>query len=287
MQFSKPVTEVIQQRFSCRTYRPLAIDEDTQRRLAQVISAARTGPLGSRARFVLLAARDGDREALRGLGTYGVIRHPAGFVVGAVRESTTMYEDLGYLMEGIVLAATNLGLGTCWLGGTFTHSRFADRIQSQPGEMVPVAVSVGYVAEAPALVDRIIRGRARPNHRLPGERLFFDQRFGHPLSQEASEPYATPLEMVRLAPSASNRQPWRIVRAEGTWHFFVQRTPGYPSWVAAPFVPGDLQRIDLGIAMCHWALSAAELGLPGRWERAAPDIPLPDGAEYIATWVPG
>jgi hypothetical protein len=92
--------------------------------------------------------------------------------------------------------------------------------------------------------------------------------------------------MVRLGPSASNKQPWRIVRVGEAWHFFVQRTPGYPGRVASAFVPGDLQRVDLGIAMCHWALSAAELDLPGGWERAQPEIALPDGrTEYIASWV--
>ena len=64
--------------------------------------------------------------------------------------------------------------------------------------------------------------------RLAWERLFFDQAFGTPLTREAAGEYATPLEMVRLGPSASNKQPWRIVREGGAWHFYVQRNRYYP-----------------------------------------------------------
>jgi hypothetical protein len=48
----------------------------------------------------------------------------------------------------------------------------------------------------------------------------------------------------------------------------------------------DLQRIDMGIAMCHFDLAARELGLAGTWEASEPEIARPDGlTEYTATWV--
>ena len=57
------------------------------------------GPLGSRARFALVAATEGDQEALRGLGTYGFIKGATGFIVGAAERSPEDLEDYGYLME--------------------------------------------------------------------------------------------------------------------------------------------------------------------------------------------
>jgi len=36
-------------------------------------------------------------------------------------------EDFGYLMEEAILFATGLGLGTCWLGGSFTKSGLPKR----------------------------------------------------------------------------------------------------------------------------------------------------------------
>jgi nitroreductase len=90
-----------------------------------------------------------------------------------------------------------------------------------------------------------------------------------------------------MAPSASNKQPWRIVRRGRDWHFYLQRTKGYGKG-SAIFVMlrlADLQRVDLGIAMCHFELAARELGLEGAWALDEPAVgPLGRGVEYTATW---
>ena len=110
---------------SCRTYLNKPIDDQRRRRLAEFLDADQTGPLGSRVRFALVAATDDDDEALRGLETYGFIKGATGFIVGAAERTPKDMEDYDYLMEHAILFATDLGLGTCWLGGTFSKSRFA------------------------------------------------------------------------------------------------------------------------------------------------------------------
>jgi hypothetical protein len=51
------------------------------------------------------------------------------------------------------------------------------------------------------------------------------------------------------------------------------------------FKLADLQRVDMGIAMCHFELTAREAGLSGEWLRAEPDIEKPDSlTEYVVTW---
>ena len=50
------------------------------------------------------------------------------------------------------------------------------------------------------------------------------------------------LEMVRRGPSASNKQPWRVVRAGERWHLYLQRTRGYgraTAGVASPTCSGS------------------------------------------------
>ena len=97
---------------------------------------------------------------------------------------------------------------------------------------------------------------------------------------------------MRLAPSASNKQPWRIVRRRKgeAWELRLQRTPGYGkgSLTFRLLRLADLQRVDMGIAMCHFELAAREAGLPGRWVpgRASPGVA---GAvpEHVVTWVVG
>ncbi len=284
---SKPsITALIRQRFSCRTYAPAPIPEAQRQALAEFCAAQTHGPLGNSLRFVLLAATEEERESLRGLGTYGFIRHPAGFIVGAVRHGPGDLEDFGYVMERIVLEATALELGTCWLGGSFTRSSFAARISLQTDELLPAVVATGLVADRRFWLDRLVRAAARGDQRLPWEQLFFDGDFAHPLMPQAAGAYAEALEMVRLGPSASNKQPWRIVRQEEAWHFYLQRTPGYPPRVAEALVERDLQRVDIGIAMAHFALTLAEAGRAGRWVQRDPDLLLPPLTEYRVTWLP-
>ncbi|MBU0512521.1 MAG: nitroreductase family protein [Chloroflexi bacterium] len=287
MPFNKPITAVIQKRFSCRAYLKRPIEDEIQVRLADYLASPQIGPFGSRARFKLVSAIEGDSKVLRGLGTYGFIKDAAGFIVGATRDVEKNLEDFGYLMELIILLATDLGLGTCWLGGTFARSNFAKKISAREDEIIPAVASIGYIAEKKRGVDQKIRNLAGSDRRLPWDKLFFDVEFGTPLSQHAAGDYAVPLEMVRLAPSASNRQPWRIVKDGDTWHFYLRRTPGYRDSKSARLLKlADLQRIDMGIAMSHFELSGQEIGLDGRWKVHEPGInKLDELMEYSLSWV--
>jgi nitroreductase len=253
------------------------------------LSSTTARPLGTRARFVLAAATEQDSRALRGLGTYGFIRGAAGFIIGAVADGELNLEGFGCLMEEIVLFATDLDLGTCWLGGSFTRSSFAQKIAITGDESVPAVVSVGHIPEQPTRRDRLIRRGAGSHSRFPWEQVFFRGKLGAPLTREAAGAYAVPLDMVRLAPSASNKQPWRVVQDGNVWHFFLQRTPGYRKGGLKRFARmADLQRIDMGIAMSHFELSAGELGLGGRWVRLDPGLERPDErTEYTVSWVTG
>jgi hypothetical protein len=187
-----------------------------------------------------------------------------------------------------ILLATDLGLGTCWLGGTFTKSRFAERIDLEAGESLPAVAAVGHMAANSSRMDTAIRQQAHAHQRLPWQKLFFEGAWGQSLSPEAAGAFARPLEMVRLGPSASNKQPWRIVRQGAAWHFYMQRTPGYRQQTFARLLKiADMQRLDMGIAMSHFALTANELGLPGRWQDDEPAIGKPEGEiEYTVSWGP-
>jgi len=288
MQYSRPVTDLIKGRFSCRAYVERPIEQEKQQLLLGCMSPPQMGPLGTTARFGLVAASDQDRTALKGLGTYGFIKGYTGFIVGAVGPAQKNLEDFGYLMERIVLCATDADLGTCWLGGSFTRSGFARRISASGEEEVPAVVSIGYMATRAGQGD-VIRQMANSDHRFPWEKLFFDGEFGTPISREAAGGYAVPLDMVRLAPSASNNQPWRIVKEIGrdVFHFYLQRTPGYNHQLVFRLLKlADLQRVDMGIAMIHFELTAKELGLSGGWKIAEPGLARPDDlTEYTVSWV--
>ena len=283
---NQPVTTLIRQRYSCRSYQQTPISHDKKALLHEVLSSLKVGPLGTTSRFLLIAADEGDRQALKGLTTYGFIKNPSGFILGATSGGKHSLEDFGYLMEYAVLYTTGLDLGSVWIGGTFNKGRFAQKMQLGKAEHLPAVIAIGLPAAKPRAIDAVIRRQARASIRKPWGQLFFSGAFDTPLERSTSGAYAGVLDMVQRAPSASNKQPWRIVKDGENWHFYLQRTRGYKPRNTKLARVADMQRIDMGIAMCHFELTSEELNLPGYWEIQKPVISLPDTlTEYTITWV--
>lgn len=281
----RPVAELIRARYSCRTYLDRPIAADVHGRLAAFLDGQVRGPLGSPTRFSLVAASPDDPQALMKLGTYGFIKGATAFIVGAVGATSHDLEDYGYLLEEAILFATGLGLGTCWLGGTFTKGSFVRRLGGlAEGESMPAVVSLGSPGEDGT---QRIRDREVGDRRLAATSLFFEERLGRPMAAPQRAGLGPALEAVRIAPSASNKQPWRIVHSGRDWHFYLERTKSYGKGSAlfSLLRLADLQRVDMGIAMCHFALTARDLGLAGSWTLDEPDLgALEAGVEYTATW---
>jgi hypothetical protein len=284
---TKPITDVIRQRFSCRTYLETPIPTEKRQKLRGFIESMLNGPFGGRPHFSLVAADKQDSRALKDLSTYGFIKDATGYIIGTLDSGEKNLEDYGYQMEQIILFATSLDLGTCWLGGSFTRSSFARKISAENDALIPAVTAIGEIASVEDARNGLLRRQINADQRLPWTQLFFNQRFGTPLAQPDAADYGTPLEMLRLGPSASNKQPWRVVKDGSAWHFYLKRTKGYPQGTLTRFLGiADIQRLDMGIAMCHFELTARELGLPGKWACAEPAIAKPDElTEYTVSWV--
>lgn len=85
--------------------------------------------------------------------------------------------------------------------------------------------------------------------------------------------------MARLAPSAVNKQPWRIVVADNKAHFYLKRSKGFGHEGKL-----DMQMIDMGIALCHFALTAKENGLNVQFVQDDPKLPSNTEVEYVASY---
>ncbi|MBP1738903.1 MAG: nitroreductase [Deltaproteobacteria bacterium] len=274
------IVDAIKSRVSCRTYSNKAVEADKIAKLAASLKTGTETPFGSKIRFELLNFDEMDTKAFRSLGTYGVIRGARQFIAGAVTDQPKAMEDCGYAMEKNILLATSMGLGTCWLGGTFNRTGFAQKMSLAENELLPAVTPVGYPGDHRSLIEKAFRFSAGSDHRKPWGELFYEGNMDTLLTKDAAGGYATPLECVRTGPSASNKQPWRIIKGKGSFHFYIQRTPGYDRY----FKPIRLQNIDMGIAMCHFELSARESGLSGRWEVQDPQIRSGD-MEYLVSWI--
>lgn len=273
------IIDAIQNRSSRRSYQPEALTPNIIDRIEIILQNVAAGPFKTGSTFHLINKAAAANQKIK-LGTYGFISGAQHFIVGKTIPGEEAFVDYGYRMEWIILQLTALGLGTCWLGGTFTRGEFARLVDLQENEVIPAITPVGYATEHRSVRDRLIRLGAGSKNRKPWEKLFFSEKFDHPLDRLQIGKYAQVLEMVRRAPSASNKQPWRVIKANNAFHFYLQRVAGYDHMLPAI----DLQRMDMGIALCHFELSARELQLNGRWQAADPRINQPD-TEYILSWV--
>lgn len=287
MSYSNAVTYIIRKRYSCRSYTIEPIAKEKIAHLERFIESHLNTPGNTTIRAKLVVANEEEQNARKKLGTYGVIQHPAAFIIMAVAKAENALFDVGYALEKAILCATDLGLGSCWIGGSFHKSHFSKRIAAREHEIVPAVVSLGNIASKTTIIDSFLRFAAKAKTRKSWEEIFFHNDFDTPLSSGKADKYADVLEMVRLAPSADNNQPWRIVKArdKNIFHLYLRRSKSAMKREKLLKL-ADLQKIDVGVAMSHFELTAHELKLNGAWRQSDPGIQVNDKfCEYVITWI--
>lgn len=173
-------------------------------------------------------------------GSYGVIHGACHYIMLLTGSHTVDRMAGGFALEQVVLEATLRGLGTCWIGGTFHGSSFSSACQGFEGLKLVAVMPIGYPAERKRFVEKLTSAIARSRTRRPFNELF----------QGDVEPWRFPLEMMRLAPSSVNSQPWRAVASETSVCFNAKAS-------------GGLHDIDMGIGLSHFVLAAEACGLKG------------------------
>ena len=141
-------------------------------------------------------------------------------------------------------------------------------------EFVPIISPIGYSAPRKTITDKVFRKFAGSDNRLPFDSLFSLNTFGQPI---ADPKIKERLEYVRLGPSASNKQPWRVVMDDkGIAHFYLERTPKYGAQLSY-----DIQMVDMGIALAHYEMACG----PERkvsYMQDAPKIDMPnENVSYV------
>ena len=200
------------------------------------------------------------------------------FVGAKMKEAPHLNEALGYAFEKLVLYAQSLGIGTVWIGGTMDRAAFETAIELEAGEVMPAVSPLGYPAKKMSIREKMMRKGIKADERVSFESIVYCNDFTQPLKADDAEKLFLPLEMVRLAPSAVNKQPWRMVVTDDMVHFYLQRSKGFSGGKL------DMQKIDMGIALCHFELMASELGIQTMFSVAEPDIAHSDDTEYIASY---
>jgi len=161
--------ELAKKRYSCRDYKSDPIEDD---KLQQILEAARLAPTACNLQpFQLVVVHTKGREAeLRRIySSSWFIEAPLVICACGIpseswkrRDGKDYCEvDVTIAMDHLILAAANLGLGTCWIGDFSPDS--AREILGLPGNVEPIAFTpLGYPADRPGhksrkSLDEIVR----------------------------------------------------------------------------------------------------------------------------------
>ena len=157
MEFS----ELVQKRYSVRAYRPVPVEED---RLHQVLEAARLAPSASnRQPFKIIVIRTAGRETeLRRIYDKSWFVQAPLLIAACgipaqnwIRRDGKNYNDVDVTiaMDHLILAAANLGLGTCWIAAFDPAA--AREVLRLPAGVEPIAFTpLGYPADTPRPKER-------------------------------------------------------------------------------------------------------------------------------------
>ncbi len=260
--------EAIRRRFSIRHYETKPVPEGI---LDSIEKASRTCiPLDKNINVGCHLIKDGKQVAdLMTLQTgrswlFGSAPH---FIIATAKEKPGFMLETGFRMEQMILLATMHGLGTCWIGGLFIEEQIAEFLQLNKKERVIAITPLGHP-------DNSFYGRTVHNlmhvaapgsqRRKPFQQIVSGSKLGSAL-ETADNELLEVLECTRLAPSWTNSQPWKFLVDDSNIIALAEIK-------SSRFYHGKLYyRLDVGIAMCHFYLSAKELGWKGKWQVAGFD----------------
>ncbi|MBQ8162645.1 MAG: nitroreductase [Clostridia bacterium] len=261
--------ELIRARKSVRTFQPVPLREEDLKAL-EAYTSSLSNPFGVPVTFRILSASE------HGLSSPVIVGADT-YVAAKVQRVPGCEMAYGYSFEKFCLYALSLGIGTVMLAASLSRAAFEKAMDVREGEVMPVASPVGYPAQKPSIREGLLRKGLKADGRKPFESLFFDGPFERGLTEARSGIFRDALEAARWAPSAGNQQPWRAVLRDGKVHFFEAKTMR-----ESPL--GDVQKVDVGIALSHFDMVLEEMGIRGQYVVSDPNMTLPEHTEYLVTF---
>lgn len=224
--------EILQRRHSVRSFTEQPLSAEVVKKLKAEITMTNTQEQGIK--FQLITD---DPEPLKGFSkSYGIFENPRNYMAAVVDTATPdILERAGYFAEKFVIKAVELGLGTCFVGGTYNQS--AVKAQLRAGERVLFLVLLGYPKEKSRALANLMVGFI--HRKKIDARQFFEPSSGYGAAVAEFPILLEGLEAVACAPSALNKRPARV---------FVSEVNGERLLCAKVDASNPKTLIDLGIA---------------------------------------
>ena len=145
--------EVIEKRRSIRKYKDTPVSKN---KILQILEAARIAPSASHRQpwhFIVVE----DKEVIKKLAKSEWAADAPVMIVGLADQKaspTWCINDLGVAFEHLVLAATDLGLGTCWMGQSNREDLVKDLLDIPDNFKVVALTPIGEHDETPSPKER-------------------------------------------------------------------------------------------------------------------------------------
>jgi hypothetical protein len=152
---------------------------------------------------------------------------------------------------------------------TFNSNAVESLISLDSNEDIVMVSPVGYGNEK-SLKHRLTRFMIKADKRKSWDELFYKNNFQTPLNKTNNNEIDEILEAIRLAPSAANKQPWRIVKTDMTFDFYIEPK----AYMSEKNQKINVTYNDMGIARCHFKLMANYFNYKTNW--FIKDNPLDD-----------
>lgn len=245
------VIEAIKARHAVRTYKKDAELTEAQIKEIQDTIDAVKSPFGGEI-AVKLHHFDLSKETPN---TYGSVKGASWFILVGAADTPESILTLGFRMEQVAIKIFEMGLGVNFITATFKGSSFVSAADFPESTPLRVIMPFGVPAGKERLLEKLTHFFMKSRDRKP-----FGETFG---DVPAHSVFREPLEMMRLAPSAYNRQSWRAV-ADGNSVWFYQ-------------VPSHNSLIGVGNGLANFYLTLKYNGHDGTFSK-------PDGAPAHEGW---
>ena len=270
------VKEAVKKRVSTRSFEEKSLSKEDKNRLMDFYnSLANPFDVNVRVQYI---SKDSGADGVK-LGTYGTIKGAKDYLAITVKDEPFAMEAAGYSFENLILYATQMGLGTVWLAATFSRKDFEKAMDISSDDLFPCISPVGYPSEKKSFVEKLTRVGLGSKNRKSWEKIFFLNDFSSPLSKDDAGVYEQALEMLRLAPSSTNAQPWAVVKEGNKFHFFCD----YKNNINEDM--RKIKHLDLGIALSHFHQTAMADGLTGKFEIEDIKITTPKNMHYVISYI--
>ena len=218
--------KLISNRKSVRDYKKVALKSEDIKELLSYVNKAKR--LVDDIEVEAIAMGNELFTTLNGKAGYkGYMLDAPNYIILLSEKKENYIKNAGYIGEGIVLKALDMGIGSCWI--TFNDSDLVkNSLEINSDKEVVAIIALGYDDNKTKVINLHKTGENSSktkldivadniSERVGASEIVYLNTWGNPITAEELESRAllNAFHYARLAPSTLNRQPWRFILDDG------------------------------------------------------------------------